>query len=179
MTFRAGLIAALVLSLTLTAGCSEPERSADPHDDKPAATPARQAQPPADVQQDPVPGQQPPPPPADPGPYNDIHQVVVRVWWTDERSGFVTVLLNGTKFSHEAAGTSAKGADGKFHGGYLKTVPGLASGDVIEVQWNANGAPSWVMLAIYHNGKTIGSVQMGQPNCRTGQKLCIASGTIV
>jgi hypothetical protein len=183
----AAVLAATLVLLLGAGSCGDP-----PAHPKPRASTPRVAAPPVAPNPnskpctnacpgvtDPLPGQQPPPPQADPGPYNDIHQVVVRVWWIDERSGFVTVLLNTTKYSHEPAGTSSKGADGKYHGGYLKIVQGVTSGDDIEVQWNANGAPSWVMLAIYHNGKTVGSVQMGQRDCLSGSKLCATHAVIV
>lgn len=126
----------------------------------------------------PGPGQQIPAAPADPGPYNDIHQVVVRVWWIGDRSGFVSVLVNGAPVAdREPAGTPAKGHDGKYHGGWLKVLHDVQSGQRIPVTFAPNGGRlDWIMIAVYYNAKTAVSTELGQPGCT--RTLCIAQGVI-
>ncbi len=171
------LVSVLVMGLLFLTGC-------DPEDPKvpnhkatkaaPAATPAR-PNPNPDSQDEPHPGQQPPPPNADPGPYNDIHQVVVRVWWIGERGGFVTILVNGNvKADREPVGRTNKGHDGRYHGGYLKVLYDVSAGNRVSVHFDANGEPEWMMIAVYYNAKTAGAIESGQPGCM-GNKCALTA----
>jgi hypothetical protein len=117
----------------------------------------------------PNPGQEAPAPAADPGPYNDIHSVVVNVWWHGERQGSVVIQKNGVVYSNESVPRPRDIGGGKYVGGYRKDVLGVQKGDDIEVMFRPNPRPTWIMLAIYHNSRIASTVQLGQPGCFANQ----------
>jgi hypothetical protein len=169
----------VIVGLSILTACKPEDPKVPPKKATPAAAaPRANPNPNPDSKADPQPGQQPPPPPADPGPYNDIHEVVVKVWWIGEQSGTVRTLVNNAERFVESAGRTSKGEDNRYHGGYTKVVPGLNKGDEIDVEWRGAGHPDWVMMVIYHNARIAADTQSGQPNCLKIGKICAVSAVI-
>lgn len=172
----AAVVLAAVLAVSLLAGCDPQSTSPNPkpdHKATAAAKPATAAAKACTEVCEPNVGQQPPAPAADPGPYRDIHTVVLKVWWIGERSGSVTVRVNGVaRVADDPAGQPRKGADGKYHGGYTRTLTGINKGDDVQLEWWYSVAPTWSMLVIYHNAKIANWTQTGDPDCLKTLRFC-------
>jgi hypothetical protein len=164
MMIRKALIGALAV-LALLSGC-DPEAERSGQHPAPAPAAGSTALPGCGgCPRVPDPGQQAPAPAADPGPYNDVHAVVVNVWWHGERQGSVVIQKNGVVYSSESVPRPSDTGAGKFVGGYRKDVLGVQKGDDIEVMFRPNPRPTWIMIVIYHNSRIASSVQLGQAGC--------------
>lgn len=154
-------ITAAVLAATLlfaTAGKCDTGEGSDPpsstqrnHDTREPVAPAPEANVPAPAA-DPMacnPGQD-----CDPTKY-----VTLSVTWVGERSGFITIYINGQKRSRLKAPKPEKFAGSKYYSGGWQQIFPLSGITSIGLDWapDAPGMPA--QCVIYHNGTAVGDPQ--------------------
>lgn len=153
----------LVIPLLLLAGCPKEGETPRPRPTK------------APPLAEPNPVQQPEPPAADPNPHNNEHEVKIQINWVGERSGKVTVLLNGVAVvEREDTGLSKKDtADHIYRGVWVRYVTPVKKGDRISVVFAPEYNEMKSVISIYQNSRLI----VAPKSCQRGP--CSSNGQIL